>query len=383
MAGWLFYGALFKFAPAQDFLVFYTAARAYLDGHLALVFDGDALTAQINAWFGSWFSRPLDFHPWVYPPLFLLLLIPLGFFPFVVACALFLGVTFLLLNLALRCYAPRRYQRWIYAASLVLSPTAAFTVAVGQNSFLTAALLVGGLGLITRAPLLAGALLGLLACKPQLWLMVPVALFAAREWKVLASSIATVCLFALASLAVFGMEPWRQWLALMLGPSPAYQHWLQFGRLNGQSIYADAVLLGVPAGMADVLQDIVSLACAFVVWWCFRAGKMRRDLKLVVFLTTTILAAPHVSNYDAVMVTVAVSVFLCRVLEDGFRFGEAILIIVVWNIELLNPPQMIRLGLFTPLVLCLFLAAVIARGRTVRMVSRALEPMPEFAGAGG
>jgi len=169
----------------------------------------------------------------------------------------------------------------------------------------------------------------------------------------------------------------------MLGPSPAYQHWLQFGRLNGQSIYADAVLLGVPAGMADVLQDIVSLACAFVVWWCFRAGKMRRDLKLVVFLTTTILAAPHVSNYDAVMVTVAVSVFLCRVLEDGFRFGEAILIIVVWNIELLNPPQMIRLGLFTPLVLCLFLAAVIARGRTVRMVSRALEPMPEFAGAGG
>jgi len=254
-------------------------------------------------------------------------------------------------------------------------------VAVGQNSFLTTALLVGGFGLINRAPVLAGALLGLLSCKPQLWLMVPVALFAAREWKVLASAFATVGLFALTSLAVFGIEPWRQWLALMLGPSALYQHWLQFGRLNGQSAYADAALLGAPAGIASVLQDAVSLSCAALVWWCFRISKMRRDLKLVLLLTATILAAPHVSNYDAVMVAVAVSLFLCRVLEDGFRFGDAILIIVVWNIELLNPPQMIRLGLLTPLVLCLFIAAVIARGRTRQMGPRALNPMGDFEGA--
>jgi len=83
-------------------------------------------------------------------------------------------------------------------------------------------------------------------------------------------------------------------------------------------------------------------------------------------LTATTLAAPHVSNYDAVMVAVAVLLFLCRALEDGFRFGDSILIIVVWSIELLDPPRVIPPGLITPLVYCLFLAALIARGGSIQ-----------------
>jgi hypothetical protein len=373
----VFYGYLFSFAPAQDFIVFYTAARAYIEGHLPLIFDGDAFTAQINARFGGWFSRPLDFHPWVYPPLFLLMVIPIGILPFPVAYTVFLAGSFVLLNCAVRCFARPGYQRWLCAASLVLSPASAFTFAVGQNSFLMTALLVGGFGLINRAPLVAGALIGLLACKPQLWLMAPIALLAAREWKVFASAVATAGLLALGSLAVFGSEAWRQWLELMLGPSPLYQHWLQFGRLNGQSAYTDAILLGVPEEIASGLQAAVTAMCAVLVWWCFRASGLRRDLQLVLLLTATMLAAPHSSNYDAVMVTVAVSVYLCRALEDGFRFGDALVIIIVWSIELLNPPQMIRWGLLTPPILCVFLVMVIARGRSCVAGTKARSLLPQ------
>jgi hypothetical protein len=363
MVGWVLYGMLFSFAPAQDFVVFYTAARSYIEGHLPLIFDGYAFTAKINEQFGVWFFRPLDLHPWVYPPLFLLMVIPLGLFPFIVAYGLFLVITFISLNCALRCYVPRGYQRWVCAVSLLMSPATAFTVAVGQNAFMTTALLVGGFGLVRRTPLLAGALLGLLTCKPQLWLMIPVALLAAREWKVLASTVAVACLLALASAAVFGLDPWREWLTLMLRPSPLYEHWLKFGRLNGQSAYTEAILLGASASLASLLQALATLLSAALVWWCFRTSGMRRDLQLAVLLTATILAAPHVSNYDAVMVTVAVSLFLCRALEDGFRSGDAMLIIIVWSIELLDPPRIIPWGLVTPFVYCLFLAAVIARGR--------------------
>jgi hypothetical protein len=77
-----------------------------------------------------------------------------------------------------------------------------------------------------------------------------------------------------------------------------------------------------------------------------------------------ILAAPHVMNYDAVMVTVAVSLYLCRALRDGFRFGDAILIVVAWSIELVDPPLLTAWALLTPVVYCLFLAAVIKRGRS-------------------
>ena len=209
-------------------------------------------------------------------------------------------------------------------------------------------------------------MLGLLACKPQLWLLVPVALLAAREWRALGSALAAAALLALASAAVFGLEPWREWLTLMLRPNPAFEHWLQYGRLNGQSAYTEAFLLGVPARFASLCQAIVILACASLVWWCFRFSGLRRDLQLAVLLTATVLAAPHVSNYDAVMAAVAVLLFLCRALEDGFRFGDLALIIFVWSIELLDPPSVFRWGLVTPVVYCLFLTAVIARGRSRR-----------------
>lgn len=364
MMGWVVPAIIASYAPAQDFMVFYTAARASIEGHLPLLFDGNAFTAQLNERFGDWLAMPLSIHPWVYPPLFLLMVIPIGYLPFLTACGGFLLVTFIFLNCALRFYIPPGYQRWLCAGSLLLSPATAFTVAVGQNSFLTAALLVGGFGLMRRLPWLAGAMLGVLTCKPQLWVLIPVALFAAREWKVLAGAIASASLLTLVSLAVFGIEPWRQWLTLMLGSSPQYQQWLPLGRLNGQSIYTEAVLLGAAPGIASAIQNLVILLCAIVVWWTFRTSSMRRDLQLAVLLTMTILAAPHVSNYDAVMVTVAVSLFLCRALEDGFRHGDAMLIIVVWSIEILDPPLIIRWGLVTPLVLALFAAAVIARGRS-------------------
>jgi alpha-1,2-mannosyltransferase len=364
VAGWTFYGLLFSFAPAQDFMVFYTAARACLDGHLPLIFDGDAFTAQINSRFGGWFSRPLDFHPWVYPPLFLLVVTPIGILPFSIAFTLFLIVSFVSLNCAVRCFIPPGYQRWLCAASLILSPATAFTIAVGQNSFMMTALLVGGFGLITRAPVVSGILLGILICKPQLWLLVPVALLAARRWKVFAITIATAGFLVAISLIVFGIDAWLEWLKLMFGASPQYRHWLQFGRLNGQSAYTDAVLLGAPETVASAVQVLVTTLCAALVAWCFRLSGLRRDLQLAVLLTATVLAAPHSSNYDAVMVTVAVTIYLCRVIEKGFRFGDALLVIVVWSIELLNTPQMVRVGLVTPLVLCVFLAAVILRGRS-------------------
>jgi hypothetical protein len=53
----------------------------------------------------------------------------------------------------------------------------------GQNSTWTAALFGGGLSLLERRPLLAGRLLGLLIYKPQLGLLIQVALLAGRHWR--------------------------------------------------------------------------------------------------------------------------------------------------------------------------------------------------------
>src|SRR5580765_3790065 len=72
IAAWVLWVWVFSDIPGQDWMVFYTAARAYFDGNLPLIFDGEALTAALNQRFAGWLSFTLNLHPWVYPPTFLL-----------------------------------------------------------------------------------------------------------------------------------------------------------------------------------------------------------------------------------------------------------------------------------------------------------------------
>ncbi len=57
---------------------------------------------------------------------------------------------------------------------------------VGQNGFLTAALIGGTLYLMPVRPVLAGICLGLLSYKPQYGLLFPIVLIAAAQWRVFA-----------------------------------------------------------------------------------------------------------------------------------------------------------------------------------------------------
>lgn len=362
IAGWAFYLVSFAREPSQDWMVYYSAARAYWNGTLPLLFDGTRFTAALNARFAAWLSWPLPLHPWLYPPHFLLLLLPFGLLPFAPAQAAFLALSFAALLLALRSLEPGVGRHSLPTLSLLLCPATAITVCLGQNAFLTSALLIGGIGNFRRRPVLAGALLGLLTIKPQLWLMVPVALLAARAWRTLASTLATAAGVALVSLIVFGGEVWHAWFDLMLRPSAEYQAWLLAGRLNGQSVYACAALLGATPLLANLIQGLATLIAAGCVFWCFRrpAGA---DLRLAILLAATFLGAPHVIGYDGVMLAMAATLLLRQAAVEGFRPGEAILIVAVWACPLINPPSVFRIGLVTPLLIALFLACAAARIR--------------------
>src|SRR5947199_191898 len=70
----------------------------------------------------------------------------------------------------------------------------------------------GGLGL-RRRPLLAGVLLGVgAAIKPQIFLLVPLALAADRQWRTMLAAGVTGAALAAASALVWGVDVWRQWL---------------------------------------------------------------------------------------------------------------------------------------------------------------------------
>jgi hypothetical protein len=362
IVAWALWLWVFLSEPAQDWMVFYTAARAYFDGNLPLIFDGEALTAALNRRFADWLALPLNLHPWVYPPTFLLLFLPFGLLPPLASLLVFLVSGFLALLAAIRLYVGRGQPLAIVLFSLVLCPAVPFNVMTGQNGFFVGALLVGGFGLLPRSPVVAGILLGVLGCKPQLWLMVPVALIAARQWQAFSSAAVTALVLALLTLPVFGIEIWRVWLELATGANEAYAAWLTQGRLNGISVFACVSWLGAPPIVASLAQWTAIAGAAVLVYRAF-ARPAAGALQLAVLLAAAMLAAPHVSTSDALLLALAASLAVAAPGRRPLSRPAVALAAMVWIIPLLNPPSVFRPGVVTPLLILLLIGGLFAEMR--------------------
>jgi hypothetical protein len=120
----------------------------------------------------------LSFAPWLYPPIFLLAVVPLAPLPFTWFYGPFQAPTAGAAALALS-WRNGPAGRLGFVA-LLLAPAAVICIVSGQNAPLSLARLVGGFRLLAPWPFLAGLFLGALAYKPQLALVVPVALLGAR-----------------------------------------------------------------------------------------------------------------------------------------------------------------------------------------------------------
>jgi alpha-1,2-mannosyltransferase len=357
IAGWGIWLLILGHELGQDWMVFYTAVRAYFDGDLSLVLDGERLTQTINQQYKDWLSTPLIFHPWLYPPHFLLLLLPFGLLSFGASYLLFMLLTFSLLVVAICQFTGRP---GFVTAAMLLFPQAPFAFLAGQNNFLTSAIFVGGFGLLGKYPFVGGALLGTGSYKPQLFLLVPIALVVSRQWKALAGAALMALALTLASVAVFGSDIWQQWFQVMVSPSDTYQRWLVAGRLNGQSVFSCMMLAGASGAVANTVQAGAAIvACGFVYWAFSRPLPM--DLRLAILLPAVLLASPHVSSQDAVMLAIAALFLFCRVVSDGARPGDLVAIFAIWMIELFDPPIIFHLGIATPIVILGFIAAVVGR----------------------
>ncbi|HET8996719.1 MAG TPA: glycosyltransferase family 87 protein [Acetobacteraceae bacterium] len=361
LGGWLVYAWALRGQIAEDSMVFHIAARAWIDGLGSRLYDGFWITQQINQHFAAWLAKPLPLHPWVYPPSFLLLTLPFGYLPFAVAFPVFELASFAAFAAAARSQVTK--GRFMLVA-LLLSPATAANVLLGQNGFITGALLVGGMGLLRSSPVVAGVLLGLMSYKPQFCMLIPVALLASRSWRTAVVAACTAAVLALASVAVFGIHPWQSWVGLMSGGSGLFHDWVREARINGMSVYACAVLLGASPGVANLAQATAILVSGAAVYRAFAFhGAMREQVRLAVFLAATVLAAPHVANYDAVLLAMSAILVVSVVSQEGFGARECVLASLIWLCPLFNPPAAFRIGLLTPILLLVFIGVLVSQAR--------------------
>ncbi len=345
--------------PGTDYMVFYTAVRAALDGALHGIYDGDHFTALLNARFHASLAPALPFRPWIYPPGFLILLMPFGTMPFLESYFAFQLVTAcaLVASLIYGANAPPG-ARWIAAAAL-LCPAASINVVDGQCAFLIAALLAAGVRLLPAAPLLAGLAFGLLTFKPQFCLLVPVILVASRNIKAAVAASATAAILVGFSAAMFGTQIWSQWaIQSWASNAGADPRWFLYGRAWGHSLYTCAVLLGAPARAASFLQALALAAAAGLTYWAF-VKPMRQELRIAILLPCALLAAPHWGSYDAVLLVIAVGCWLgCAGAAVPTRAW--LLAFIVAIVPLLGPPALSVPARFGPLLTGLVIAAAVS-----------------------
>jgi hypothetical protein len=346
-----------------DWMVFYGADQWVYSGQLARIYDGDALTAYLNSTFAHWLTEPMPFRPWVYPPSYLLVVLPFGKLPFHLSYVAFQVVSAGLLAAAVWFGSDRPNARKLVAGTALLGPAGAINVAQGQNAFLTAAMLVGGLRLVQTRPWLGGVVLGMTTIKPQFAVLIPVALLGWRQWRALAASALAAVTLVVSSVAAFGVDSWWQWLELTRSYADPAGKWVAYGRLAGDSVYACLVTAGASLAVADAAQAVASLMGVGLTYIAFRS-RLPTDLKIAVLLACTILAAPHSSLHDAVLLALAAALWIAEMAqEEGASLSAWVLALSLWLVPLLNPPETRPVGRLTPLLILGFIAAVFSRLR--------------------
>lgn len=338
-------------ALGADYMVFHSAVGLARFGDLATLYDPDRFTAWLNHAFASRLSQALDFRPWVYPPPFLLLLLPFSVLGFAASYLVFQVVTAAGMLAAIRGLS-RRGWGWVAACG----PAAACNVTSGQASFAMAGLLLGGVALLDRRPWLAGVVFGLLSFKPQFALMVPVVLLARGAWRAILAAAATALVMAGACWLWLGTGIWSGWLATMAtSASGTDSRWFRAGRLWGESVYTCAVTLGASVMVANVAQAAFVLLAAGAVWFAFRSHRLADARAGAVLLTAALLAAPHAGNYDLLLPVVA-AVLLLR---DRPGKWDWLLAVLVWLEPVMGLPVITVAARFIPLLNAVLLGRIL------------------------
>ena len=237
-----------------DFSCFYAASELALDGRAVEVWIPSALQL-IEQHLSD--GQTTSIYPWFYPPSFLLVVAPLALLPYGAALLAWLSGGIAAYLTVMRRILGRNEGLWAAAAF----PAAFINLAHGQNGFLSAALLGGGLLLLTRRPMVAGLLFGTLAYKPHLAVLIPIALMAGGYWRALAVAGLTAVLVGTASVVAFGPESWLAFLGqLDFARQVTEQGGVSFAKM--QTIFGGVRLLGGSIALGEPAAELPATAVA-------------------------------------------------------------------------------------------------------------------------
>jgi arabinofuranan 3-O-arabinosyltransferase len=312
----------------RDFINYWSGAKLASSGHALQVYDIDGFAAFQRAHVAA--NATLKWYS--YPPVMLLLSLPLALTGFGAGAALWLLLGYGL-NAAL--LAPGLGWRWAALAAFA-APASLMNAMSGQNGAFSAALFAGGIALLDRRPWLAGALFGALCFKPHLGVLVPLALAAGGYGRAFAGA-------ALSALVLCGI------CVLFFGPGiwPAFLHnapinvtILETGAgfwPRMPTPFAAVMQAGGAPRTAYGAQILSAIAAAAITGMVWRSTAPLR-VKGAVLILATFLTTPYAWDYDLLAVTFAVAWLVGEAPEYGFMSFEKFALALAIALPLITMP---------------------------------------------
>ena len=280
-------GRLLQMPFRNDVRLYFAAGRLCLRD-CAHLYDPAAQAAAVHG-----LGPGAVWTPFANPPPLAALFAPLSLAPYeAVLWAWVLLMAACLVTAALIAAPGDPWSRAAHVlAALALWP-AAFGISIGQvPAAVTLALAAGWLLSERGRPVLGGLCLSLLVLKPQVALLVPLALLVSGRWRLLAGWAAGTAAFAVLSLALLGP-----------GGAAGYLHLLRLypDLALGREFALTAIVPGGPAAAALEALVVVGTAAA-----AYRHRRASLGVTLAIGIAASRLALPYASFQDLTVLLLA------------------------------------------------------------------------------
>ncbi|CAB3746460.1 hypothetical protein B7G54_37660 [Burkholderia puraquae] len=352
------------FRPGSGFMVFWSASHLMLHGSPWQIYDVPTFSRALADLFPT--AARYAFLPWLYPPAYLLAVAPLALLPHAIGYPLFVALGIVLLGVStwrvsgLAATPGAKRVGWL---ALLACPGVLVTATYGQNAMLTAACAALAVYFVDRRPMLAGFFIGLLSVKPQLALLFPFVLIAARAWRAFAWAAAFATAFTVLGIATGGIES----LHLFTQNAGALrsliiEHGVPFW-FASPTPFAAFRLAGLPPALAYAGQAgiaAIAIAAACFVWHRHRDARLRG----AVLVIATLAVNPYLWHYELSWLCIPIACMIALGSQDGWLRGEQSVVAILWALplyEFLNP--WMHLPQVGPLVTSIALLMLLRRAR--------------------
>jgi hypothetical protein len=115
---------------------------------------------------------------------------------------------------------------------------------------------------------------------------------------------------------------------------------------------------------------LLAIALVYRAW----RAPLPRDRKLAGLLAASILAAPHFSTYDMILLAVSGALWFAGLAVQ--RVADAIMLLLLWLAPMLAPPAIVPAGRLEPLLVIWFI--VLAMRPSVPVSHQAHDRLPDL-----